>query len=208
MSITVSTELLLRVAKATPEQQAAIERFLAGVPGELGPTQRSPEPGGNGGLFEALVRIEGKVDALREGVAAARSVTELPVSKGEAARLLLLLRKLEGEIKQWKAPPARVFRLTVLEGNSQAKTARLCGCVPALISRRVKMIESRFGMPIEQLRNFASTILEMEASVKGDRTRKQKHGSATDEPAEYEDAPERPDLVEDDGGYLPEERND
>jgi hypothetical protein len=38
-----------------------------------------------------------------------------------------------------------------------------------LISRRVKTIESRFGMPIERLRNFASAILEMDASVKGDR---------------------------------------
>ena len=54
-----------------------------------------------------------------------------------------------------KAPLETVFRLTVLEGHSQAKTANLCGCVAPLISRRVKTIEARFGMSVELLLNFA-----------------------------------------------------
>src|SRR4051812_40853475 len=40
MSATVSTDFLLRVAQATPEQQAAIERILAGGPAGL---EGSPE---------------------------------------------------------------------------------------------------------------------------------------------------------------------
>jgi len=119
-----------------------------------------------------------------------------------------LMEQLEGRPKQRKAPLATVFRLTVLEGHSQGKTARLCGCVPALISRRVKTIESRFQMSIEQLRGFASSILEMEASVKGDRVRKKKRGAPRDDAAQYVDGPGRSDLVEGEDGYLPEERPD
>jgi hypothetical protein len=61
-------------------------------------------------------------------------------------------------------------------------------------------------MSIKELRNFASVILEMEASVKGDRYRKRKRGAPADEPAQYGDGPEKPDLVEDASGYLPEEK--
>jgi hypothetical protein len=72
----------------------------------------------------------------------------------------------------------------------------------------VKTIESRFEVSVEQLRNFASVILEMEASVKGDRRRKRKGGVPGDEPAHCDDGPVRPDLVEDASGYLPEEKPD
>jgi len=69
--------------------------------------------------------------------------------------------------------------------------------VPALISRRVKTIESQFGMSVGRLRSFASVILEMEASVKWDRYRKRKRGAMADEPAQCEDGPEGEGLVED-----------
>jgi hypothetical protein len=96
----------------------------------------------------------------------------------------------------------------VREGLSQAETARRCECVPGLISRRVKAIESGFGMSIERLRNFASVLLEMERSVKGDRYRKRKRGAARDEDGEDNDGPEGAELIEDGSGYLPEERTD
>ena len=63
-------------------------------------------------------------------------------------------------------------------------------------------------MSIEQLRNFASVIREMEASVKGDRTRKKKRGAPRDEPAQYDEPAAKPGLVEDEHGYLPEERQE
>jgi hypothetical protein len=146
------------------------------------------------------------VDAVREAVVG-REIA-VPVSESEARRVFVLMKQLEGTPRQCKAALPAVFRLTVLEGHSQGKTARLCGCVPALISRRVKTIESRFGMSIERLRNFASVILEMEASVKGDRYRKRKGGAPSDERARYDDGSEGADLIEDAGGYQPGERQE
>jgi hypothetical protein len=151
-------------------------------------------------LLEAVRRVEGKVDAVQAAVVGRHEVAA-PVSESEAKRVFVLMKRLEGGPKQRKAPLATVFRLVVLEGHSQGKTARLCDCVPALISRRVKTIESRFGMSIEQLRNFASTILEMEATVKGDRYRKRKGGAAVDESAEDDDGPGRADVVKDGDVY-------
>ena len=130
-------------------------------------------------------------------------VVAAPVSEGEARRVFMLMKGLADGPKQEKAPLSAVFRLVVLEGCSQKKAARLCGCVPALISRRVKVIESRFGMPIERLRNFAASILEMEVSVKGDRYRKRKGGGR----AGGDDGPGQADLDEADG-YLPGEGSD
>jgi hypothetical protein len=161
-------------------------------------------------LLEAMLRVERKVEAVGVAVAG-RGEVVAPVSESEAKRVFVLMKRLEGGPKQRKAPLAAVFRMTVLEGHSQAKAARLCGCVPALISRRVKTIESRFGMSIERLRSFASVLLEMEASVKGDRVRKRRNGAAADgtgDGDEYEDGAERAELVEDAYGYLPEERED
>ena len=37
------------------------------------------------------------------------------------------MKQLERGPKQWKAPLPTVFRLRVLEGRSQGRTARLCG---------------------------------------------------------------------------------
>jgi ribosomal protein L14 len=151
--------------------------------------------------------MERKLDGVQAAMAGGVG-REVRVGEREAKKVFVLLKRLEGGPKQRKAALGTVFRLTVLEGHSQAKTARLCECVPALISRRVKTIESRFGMSIKQLRNFASVILEMEASVKGDRYGKRKRGAPADEPARYGDGLERPDLVEDASGYLPEEKPD
>ncbi|OQC24193.1 MAG: hypothetical protein BWX68_02360 [Verrucomicrobia bacterium ADurb.Bin063] len=126
--------------------------------------------------------------------------------ESDAKRVFELFRKLATDKGITKAPLETVFRLTVLEGHSQAKTARLCECAASLISRRVKTIESRCDMSIELLRNYASAILEMEASVKGDKPRKKKYGAPRDEPDEYDGGAGGPDLVEDDNGYLLEER--
>lgn len=129
------------------------------------------------------------------------------ITESEGRRIFELFTKLATGKGVKKAPLDAVFRHTVLEGHSQKKTARLCGCVPALISRRVKTIEDRFQMPIERLRNFASTILEIETSVKGGRTVKKKHGAPEDKPPEHERDSEAK-AWEDDDGFLPEERQD
>jgi hypothetical protein len=163
---------------------------------------QSPEVGlGRQAESGALRRIEGKLDKVVASCAGAGAAPVATVSEAEARRVFVLLKRLESGPKQRKAALATVFRLLVLEGHSQGKAARLCDCAPALISRRVRTIESRFGISIEQLRNYASDILEMEASVKGDRYRKRRGGEA-----EYEDGA-RPEG-QGEGGYLPEEGDD
>jgi hypothetical protein len=63
-------------------------------------------------------------------------------------------------------------------------------------------------MSIERLRNFASTILDMETTLKEERYRKRKRGAPTDEPSEFDEGPGRGDLLKDASGYLAEERPD
>ncbi len=130
--------------------------------------------------------MERKVEQVREevvGRAAAGEGCGL-LEESEARRVFGLMKRLEGGAKQRKAPLGTVFRLTV--GLSQRATARRCGCVAPLISRRVRTIEARLGMSVERLRNYASTILEMETAVKRERFRKKKRGAPSDEPAQYE----------------------
>jgi hypothetical protein len=171
--------------------------------------------GAKAGLFDletnVVLSLAGRLQARKTaGELFARFLPEKAeaVSVSEGKRVFELFKKLATDKGITKAPLETVFRLTVLEGHSQGKTARLCGCVPSLVSRRVKSIESRFEMSIEQLRNFASEILEMEASVKGDRTRKKKRGAPRDEEAGYGENSGGGGPVEDKYGYLPEERND
>ncbi len=181
MSATVSTDFLLRVAQATPEQQAAIERVLAGGRGV-----DAVDP-----VAAALARIEEKVDAVlnkMNGTAGG----DVAVSESEAARVFLLMKRLEGAPKQRKAPVAVVFRLLVLEGLSQRAVAARCRCANSLVCARVAAIERGFGMSIERLRNFASELLSLESAAKGERTRKKKQGRPDDfeRPEAGEDEPE------------------
>lgn len=168
----------------------------------------------NAGFFSleshVTVLASGKLHAARSGgelFAAHLPEKREAIKESEGKRVFELFTKLATGRRIKKAPLEMVFRLTVLKGHSQSKAAELCGCVPPLISRRVKTIESRFKMSIEQLRNFASVILEMESSVKGQRTAKKKHGAPKDEVPQY-DGGGRQAPKEDDGGYLPEERPD
>ncbi len=50
-----------------------------------------------------------------------------------------------------KAALPTVFRQLVLEGRNQKEAARRCRCSKSLISVRVKVIQSRFGMSLERL---------------------------------------------------------
>ena len=189
MSATVSTDFLLRVAQATPEQQAAIDRFLRGVAGEIGGGGRPGDERGQsedaGGVLDALLRIERKVDAVQAGLAGAQSGPDNVVGEGEARRVFVLMQRLESGPKQRKASLGTVFRLVVLEGLSQRAAAARCGCVESLVSARVVAIERAFGMSVERLRSFASALLSLEAAAKGERTREKKFG--------------RPEMMESDG---------
>ncbi|MBI1178727.1 hypothetical protein GC207_14940 [bacterium] len=97
----------------------------------------------------------------------------------EAQRIFGLLQKLRGQRSGEKAPLHEVFAAVVLDGLTQRATAERCGCSLGQISTRVGELESRFGLPIQQLRAYASPILEMDRTVKGDQTWKHTPVSAT-----------------------------
>jgi hypothetical protein len=200
MSATVPIDSLMRFLQATPEQRVAIDCFLRGVPGELGGGDsrggQSGERGDIGGVLDALMRIEEKVDAMQAGIAGVQAGPDTRASEQEAGRVFLLLKRLESRPKQRKASLGTVFRLLVLEGLSQRATAARCGCVESLISARVVAIERTFGMRIERLRNFASELLSLEAAAKGERTRKKKFGRPDDF--------DRPEVTENDGDDVKE----
>jgi hypothetical protein len=203
MSRTVSTDFLLLVAQATPEQQAAIERFLLGVSAELGggegPTAAGCRAGSGGALQDVLARIEGKMDGL---VAAARlPVRKEPLQEGECLRVFHLFGELLAMGTELVASPARVFDLMVFRKLTKAETAVACKCAASLITRRVATIEGHFGMPMEKLCDYASDIKERQRTVRGDRYAKKKRGAVRDELEQYGAGDK-----EDDNGYLPEER--
>lgn len=204
MQATLSTDLLMRLCRATPEQLAAVERVLAHGSFQTGniaegqvahgsfqtgtgagsSTSRSYQEPAEAALPEAVARIERKIDGIQNKVAELQTPNvpeEVQISESEAARVFTLMKKLESAPKQRKAPLLTVFRLVVLEGLSQRAAASRCGCAESLVSARTATIEQRFGRRIELLRNYASALSEMERAVKGDRRR---HSAAAPDIAE------------------------
>ena len=122
--------------------------------------------------------------------------------ESETQRVFRLFRELMSLGTHLKASPGQVFELMVFKGHKQNEAARLCKCVPSLITRRVTVIENHFDMTIEKLRDFATVLTDMNNSVKGQRYAKKKHGAPADEPSQYGEA-DKQDAKEDAGGYLP-----
>jgi hypothetical protein len=124
----------------------------------------------------------------------ARFLPERPdgLKQPEAVRIFAILQKLKSKAAGIKAPLCDVFVLTVLDGLTQRAAARKCGCSVGQMSKRVGELEKEFGLPLERLRAFASPILEMQTSVKGERKRERKPGSgpgafADEQPADDEE---------------------
>jgi len=206
MNETVSVDSLLRFLRARPEQRAAVDRFLLGVPGQLGgcegPAKPGCEPGRGDALLEAVLRVERKVEAMTHAAAA-----QPPINQSEAQRIFGVLQRLRSKRAGMMAPLYDVFVATVLEGRSQRAAAKSCDCSPALLSKRVGELEKEFGLPLEQLQNYAQPLLELETSVKGQRYARKRRGAPEDEAGQY-DQEDSQAAAEDHNGYLPEERQD
>jgi hypothetical protein len=84
----------------------------------------------------------------------------------EAARIFKLMKLLESEPRQRKAPLLTVFRLLILDGLTQKQAARHCTCAESLITARAKSLEARFGMTLQKLRAHSAALSEMQTSVK------------------------------------------
>ena len=86
-----------------------------------------------------------------------------------ARQLFALVEELEGEGKWRKAPVTKVFHLYCVKGLSRAEVAKGCGCVPALVTLRLKLIEGKLGRKPIELRQLSPQFEEIEESLSDSR---------------------------------------
>lgn len=150
----LSSELLLGLMHASPEQMAAIGRVLA----------LSPK-------------------VLAHGHLADREHSE-PVSEDVARQLFALIKELEIEGRWRKAPVLQVFRLYCMENLSRDEVAKRYGCVPSLVTLRLKAIEKKLGRKPSELRQFSSHFETMEDSISDSRAKKINRSGLADDSEE------------------------
>jgi hypothetical protein len=126
-------------------------------------------------VMEALREIRDALAAIRRSAG-----QEEPINRREAQRIFAVLAKLRTESGARKAPLHAVFEYLVLQGLSGEQAARQCRCAASLISARAKTLQERFGLSVRQLRNYASALVEMETTVKGDRRHSRASGPPHD----------------------------
>jgi hypothetical protein len=152
MSATVSTDFLLRVAQATPEQQAAIKRFLGGqalperqqrplLANEAGQT-RPPEP----------------------------SEPDEPILS-LAAKVFELLTALDPDNRLRKAPPIKVFNLYYRRRLEPAEIARICKCHRSLIFDRLAAIQNKLPWTPQQLQDLSPQVEAMQHALSDSRAK-------------------------------------
>jgi hypothetical protein len=214
-SDTIPTDSLMRFLQATPEQRAAIDRFLRERDEKWLKAEAASAPArtaapGDVQIDLTKAQMEELKAEMRKVLAEAISHTaaaQQPISQAEAQRILAIVQRLRSKRAGMMAPLYDVFVATVLEGRSQRSAAKSCDCSPALLSRRVGELETEFGLPLKQLQNHAQPLLDMETSVKGQRYARKNRGAPQDEAGQYEEDDSQA-AKQDDHGYLPEERQD
>jgi hypothetical protein len=163
---------------ASPATLAVIERILNQAKAETLKPETVKLEGGEAVarvVQAAMKRLEQKLEALARSNPGMRR--ESVLRDDTAERIFDLMKRLETDPKKKKAQLLTVFRITVLEGGTQKEAARICKCRESLVSRRVATLEERFGMSIEELRYYASKVLDLESAARGERGRKKKQGA-------------------------------
>jgi hypothetical protein len=180
--------LQLQLRQATPEQLAAIERFLTGQP--LPDPQQNPSQARRpvsaqfahsaGGLTAA---IEGDPASghfcIRVSPASETSQT-LPAEPPEpdhvnlsiAAKVFELLAALDPEQRLRKAQPIKVFLLRFRQNLSRSEIARICGCDKSLVALRLKTIQEKLPWQPHQLREMSAQVEALQEAVNDSRARR------------------------------------
>jgi hypothetical protein len=88
-----------------------------------------------------------------------------------ARRLFAVVEELEAEGKWRKAPVTKVFHLYCVKGLSRAEVAKGCGCVPGLVTLRLKLIEKKLGRKPVELRQLSPQFERIEDSLSDSRAK-------------------------------------
>jgi hypothetical protein len=142
MRETFPIKLLLQLLQATPEQLAAIERFLGGQ-AFPGCQAARPEP----------------------------SQPDEP-NLSLAAKVFELLNALDPDSRLRKAAPIKVFLLHFRQNLSRSQIARVCGCSRTLIAERLRSIPEKLPWQPHQLRELSGHVEAMEDAVSDSRARR------------------------------------
>ena len=141
MRAAIPTDLMLRYLSATPEQHAAIDRFLLA----------GQKPG--------IRRQELEPELLAEGH---HEEPPAPVSEDVARQAFALLQKLELDAPL-KAPSVlTVFRLYCVDGYSADRVARKCRCAKGTVMSRLRFIEDVTKTKPEDFRAVSSHLHQMD----------------------------------------------
>jgi hypothetical protein len=148
MKTTVSTDLLLRVAQATPEQQAAIERIVYGAEAKEEPTA-TPAPSAMvpGGL--AREAVAGTAEDPAGGLDCKSALAEILRRIGTLAEGLHGLQQENGQLRNAKARLEQIVAQGLLKflGRVDAQSLRIAYAVLAKgdiakAARELKMKDS------------------------------------------------------------------
>jgi hypothetical protein len=110
-----------------------------------------------------------------------------PLDENVARQVFAVIQQMEDEGESRKAPLIKVFRLYCMQNLTRDEVAKRCGCVPSLISLRLKQLEQRMGRKPSELRQFSSQFERMADSMSDPRAKKINRRQLANEVREPED---------------------
>jgi hypothetical protein len=150
MRATISTDLLLRLLHAMPEQLAEIERILGG--------QALPDP------------QPGPPPASEASQAAPHEPPETgQAERSLAAKVFELLTALDPDNRLRKAPLIKVFNLYYRQRLQPAEIARICHCNRSLVFQRLATIREKVPWSLQQLQEVSPHVEAMQDALTDSR---------------------------------------
>ena len=163
-----------RVACATSEQQAAIERFLAG---EALPGAPAAREHGNCCCAEIktlLLQMSKKVDEVRQAQKGIGPVEPEEVLEDDALRRIYgrVIALANSESGEREVSLKGVFDCYCGRGLSARKTAAALGCSKATVMSRLAELKTISGVAAHKLRTYQPTFERIEQSLRDPRARR------------------------------------
>jgi hypothetical protein len=94
-----------------------------------------------------------------------------PAADEVARRVFAMVEALEAPGKWRKAPVTKVFQLYCVKCLSRAEVAKRCGCVPSLVTLRLKFIGKKLGRKPIELRQLSAQFDQIEDSLSDPRAK-------------------------------------